>query len=197
MKLLVDIWPPKRPKKKNKLSFTWPAITKDVQRACEMCRVTYVEKRRRVTVYDCCSPNFNVPGRPEQTGLCERLIGTLRNMINKVADENPRSWHKHLGVVLWAVCKVPNSTVGVPPWLLAFGRLPWGPLAVLKDTMVGKTELPLNLGKSTTEYLKELRKNLEWPSTMLHVMHIEHNSNMCIIVIYGVVKSHLRLGKRF
>jgi len=54
-----------------------------------------------------------------------------------------------------------NSAVGVPPWLLAFGRLPRGPLAVLKDTMVGKTELPLNLGKSTTEYLEELRKNLE------------------------------------
>jgi len=51
--------------------------------------------------------------------------------------------------------------VGVPPWLLAFGRLPRGPLAVLKDTMVGKTELPLNLGKPTTEYLEELRKNLE------------------------------------
>jgi len=25
-----------------------------------------------------CSPGFNVPGRPQQTGLCERLIGTLK-----------------------------------------------------------------------------------------------------------------------
>ena len=25
-----------------------------------------------------CSPNFNVPGKPQQTGLCERLIGTLK-----------------------------------------------------------------------------------------------------------------------
>ena len=25
-----------------------------------------------------CSPRFNVPGRPQQTGLCERLIGTLK-----------------------------------------------------------------------------------------------------------------------
>jgi len=108
-----------------------------------------------------CSPNFNVPGRPEQPGLCERLIETLKNMINKVAAENPRSWHKHLGFVLWALREVPNYTAGVPLWLLAFGRLPRGPLAVLKDTMVGKTELPLNLGKSTTEYLEELRKNLE------------------------------------
>jgi len=25
-----------------------------------------------------CSPNFNVPGRPQQSGLCERLVGTLK-----------------------------------------------------------------------------------------------------------------------
>jgi len=44
---------------------------------------------------------------------------------------------------------------------LVYARVPRGPLAVLKDTMTGKTELPLNLGKSVTEYLEELRKNLE------------------------------------
>jgi len=32
-----------------------------------------------------CTPNFNVPARPQQTGLCEKLIGTLKNLINKVA----------------------------------------------------------------------------------------------------------------
>jgi len=36
-----------------------------------------------------------------------------------------------------------------------------GPLAVLKDTMTGKVELPLNLGKTASEYLEELGKNLE------------------------------------
>jgi len=94
-----------------------------------------------------CSPNFNVPGRPQQTGLCERLIGTLKKLINKVASDNPTSWHKHLGFVLWAIRETPNSTTGVPPALLAWGRVPRGPLAILKDTMTGKVELPLNLGK--------------------------------------------------
>jgi len=54
-----------------------------------------------------CSPNFNVPGRPQQTGLCERLIGTLKSLINKVASDNPKSWHKHLGFVLWAMRETP------------------------------------------------------------------------------------------
>ena len=39
-----------------------------------------------------CSPRFNIPGRPQQTGLCERLIGTLKNMISKVAVDHPKSW---------------------------------------------------------------------------------------------------------
>jgi len=55
----------------------------------------------------------------------------------------------------------PNSTLGVPLFLLVCGRLPCGSLAILKDTMPGKTELPLNLGKSVSEYLEDLRKNLE------------------------------------
>jgi len=102
-----------------------------------------------------------VPGRHQQTGLCERLIGTLKNLINKVASDNPKSWHKHLGFVLWAIRDIPHSTTGVPPALLAWGRIPRGPLAILKDTMTGKVELFLNLGKTASEYLDELRKNLE------------------------------------
>jgi len=108
-----------------------------------------------------CSPNFNVPGRPQQTGLCEQLIGTLKNLINKVASDNPKSWHKHLGFVLWAIRETPNATTGVTPALLAWGRVPRGPLAILKDTMTGKVELPLNLGKTASEYLEELRRNFE------------------------------------
>ena len=78
-----------------------------------------------------------------------------------MAADQPRSRHKHLGFILWALRECPHSSIGVPPWMLVYGRLPRGLLAVLKDTMTGKTELPLNLGKSVTEYQKELRKNLE------------------------------------
>jgi len=108
-----------------------------------------------------CSPNFNVPGRPQQTGLCERLIGTLKNLINEVASDNPKSWHKHLGFVLWAIRETPNATTGVSPALLAWGRVPRDLLAILKHTMTGKVELSLNLRKTASEYLEELRRNLE------------------------------------
>ena len=250
----------KKTKARLKLSFTWPTIAIDVQRACEVCKAC--QHRRRVTVYDrvpispiprddtvfqcwvmdclgplfpnqkvaynyclvlcdscsrypvafplrsltaksvcnallqlfqtagipsvirsdCatnftsqltrtflsmlgCSPRFNVPGRPQQTGLCERLIGTLKNMISKLAMENPKSWVDCLGFSLWALREVPNETTGVPPWVMVYGRLPRGPLAVLKENWCGQREAPLSLGQSTVDYLQELRKNLEVAET--------------------------------
>jgi len=45
--------------------------------------------------------------------------------------------------------------------MLVWVRLPRGPLAVVKDSMTGKMELPLNLGKTTCKYLQHLEPNLE------------------------------------
>jgi len=42
---------------------------------------------------------------------------------------------------------VPSETTGVPPSVMAFGHLPRGPLAVLKETWSGEIDLPLDLGK--------------------------------------------------
>jgi len=78
-------------------------------------------------------------------------------MIAKVAMDHPRSWHKHLQSLLWVLRETPNETLGVPPWVMVYGRLPRGPLAILKENWSGQRDLPLNLGKSTVEYLRELR----------------------------------------
>jgi len=108
-----------------------------------------------------CSPRFNVPSRTQQSGLCERLIGTLKNMISKMAADNPKLWSQYPGHVLWALREVPNEVTGVPPWLMVFGHLPRGPLAVLKENWTGLRDMPLSLGQTTVEYLSELRQNLE------------------------------------
>jgi len=44
--------------------------------------------------------------------------------------------------------------------LLAFGRLPRGPLAVLKDTWTGEENVLLSLRKRVVEYFRELRERL-------------------------------------
>ena len=100
-----------------------------------------------------CSPRFNVPGRPQQSGLCERLIGTLKQMISKVAMDHPRSWYNYLGHVLWSLRECPNESTNLPPWVMVYGHLPRGPLAFLKESWVGHRDFPLSLGKTAKDYL--------------------------------------------
>jgi len=90
----------------------------------------------------------------------ERLVGSIKSAIFKVAIDHPKQWYIYLPCILWALRESVNETTGVPPWLVAFGRLPKGPLAVLKDTWTGKEDVPLSLGKGVVKYLQELRERL-------------------------------------
>ena len=69
------------------------------------------------------------------------LVGTDANVTGNVAIDHPKSWHQHLGYVLWALIECPNESINIAPWTLAFGRLPRGPLAVLKENWTGQREL--------------------------------------------------------
>ena len=108
-----------------------------------------------------CQPRFSTPSHPQAAGLCERWVGTLKSMVSKVAQDHPRQWHQYLDYIVWALRETPNQTTGIQPCVLAFGYLPRGPLSILKESWTGERELPLDLGKSPTEYLAELRNNLE------------------------------------
>ena len=79
------------------------------------------------------APRFITPNHKHANGLCERMVGTMKQMLSKVAMEHPKSWHKHLSYILWALREVSNESTSVPPWVLAFGFLPRGPLAILQE----------------------------------------------------------------
>ena len=108
-----------------------------------------------------CAPRFIAPYHPDANGLCERLFGTIKRMLSKVAMEHPKSWHKHLSYMLWALTEVSNESTSVPPWVLAFRFLPRGPLAILQESWCDEQQLPLNLGRTPHAYLMELRGNLD------------------------------------
>lgn len=108
-----------------------------------------------------CAPRFITQSHPNANGLCERMVGTIKRMLSKVAMEHPKSWHKHLGYILWALREVSNESTCVPPWVLAFGFLPRGPLAILQESWCDEQQLPPNLGKTPHAYLVELRDHLE------------------------------------
>lgn len=107
-----------------------------------------------------CSPIFITPGHSAGNSLAERTIGTVKELIHKVAYDHQRSWWKFLDYVLWAMREVPHSSTGISPWQLALGFTPRGPCAILKEAWTGETELPPDLKSSVTDYLHELRDKL-------------------------------------
>ena len=72
-------------------------------------------------------------------------------------------------------------------------------MAILKDTMTGKVELPLNFGKTASEYLEELRRNLEKKLEIMlrHTQKKLSNDTFQGIICGGPEKSHLRLDRKF
>lgn len=92
----------------------------------------------------------------------ERAVGTTKRIIGKLAEEHPRQWQNYLPFVLWAIREAPSETIYWPPtvYIGVYGRLPKGPLAILKETWARDRELPINLGKNAVEYLEDLREKM-------------------------------------
>ena len=108
-----------------------------------------------------CSPRFNTPNRPLSTGLVERTNQSLKRILSKIAEKHPRRWQEILPIALFALRTAVNETTGVEPCLLTFGRRMRTPLQILKDNWIDRKPLPLDIAKSTSEYLRELETNLE------------------------------------
>ena len=108
-----------------------------------------------------CCPRFSTPGHPEASGLVERCNQSLKTMIYKLAQSDPRGWFRLLPFVLWSLRERPSCTTHISPFTLVYGGLPRGPLSVLKDSWAGERPLPLSIGRKAEEYLQALKDNLE------------------------------------
>ena len=132
-------------------------VTISSDNASYFCAALTKEFLQRVGV----SPRFSTPYHPNACGIVERAIGSVKNIINKVAYSHPKEWYEYLPYVMWALREVPNESTGVPPYLLVHGKLARGPLAILKETWVGARDYPLSLGKTASEFLQELKEKFE------------------------------------
>jgi hypothetical protein len=108
-----------------------------------------------------CTPRFSSPGHPECQGKIERFNQSFKRLLHHAIRQNPRQWHKCVPFLTWAMRECSNATTNASPYALLYGRLPRGPLAVLKETWSGERELPPNLNKTEVQYMKELKNNLE------------------------------------
>ena len=74
-------------------------------------------------------------------------------MISKVVHQHPKSWHRYTGMMLIAMTESANETTGLPPFTLVYGRLPVGPLSVLKNIWINDGDFPTPENNSTVEFL--------------------------------------------
>ena len=97
-----------------------------------------------------CIPRFSTPFHPQSHAMVERMVSTVKTMIGKAAADKPN----------WAIRESVNKSLGVASRTLVFSRLPGGPLSILKETWEGVMDPPINLGKNTVEFLRDLQDKL-------------------------------------
>jgi hypothetical protein len=133
-----------------------------VSQFVSMDNATYNTAKLTQTMMKCMgsSPIFITPHHSEGNAIAERTIGKLKESIHKMAVEKQNAWPKYLDIILWCWREIPHATLGASPYQLAFGHLPRGPCAILREFWTGEGDLPIDLGKSAAEYLHELRDRL-------------------------------------
>jgi len=103
-----------------------------------------------------CCPRFNTPGHLEASGMVEKFNQTYKNMLAHVLQQHQRQWHKFVPFMVWALREVPNATTNVSHFKLVYGRVPHGPLAILKESWAGEHEVPSTLSQPVEGYLRDL-----------------------------------------
>lgn len=99
------------------------------------------------------------PWHPQTNGLVERFNATLKQMMKKLAVEQPEMWDLYIPALLFAYREVPQESLGFSPFELLFGRTVKGPMRVLRQLWTDEEQN--NEVKTTAEYVTDLRNRIE------------------------------------
>jgi len=133
----------------------WPEII-NTDQGSNFCGCLTREFLSRMGV----SPRVNSPYHPEASGLVERFNSTFKNMLHHAIREYGRQWHRVVPCLAWALREIPNSTTSVSPHFLLFGRIPRGPLSILKESWIGYRDGSADLSKPVDKYLQDLETDM-------------------------------------
>ena len=102
------------------------------------------------------------PYHPEANAVVERFNQTLKKLLYLVASsEKPREWDKKIEYLLWAYRSIPHSITGISPYQMVFGKIPRGPLSVLRDNMTGLQTVHPVVSGSVKDYCEKLVADLK------------------------------------
>ena len=95
----------------------------------EMCKLLGLRKTR------------TTPGYAPSDGLSERTIRTIKEVLAKIAAENPRDWDTYLQLAMAAYRSTVHRATGETPNRLMFGREVITPVSLLAPGVPGKNEV--------------------------------------------------------
>ena len=101
----------------------------------------------------------STPYHPICNRLVERWNGTLKSMLKRLCQDQPKQWHILINPVLFAYREVLQESIGFSPFQLLYGRLVRGPGTILKELWT--KEVNIAEVKTSYEYVTELRECLE------------------------------------
>ena len=98
------------------------------------------------------------PYHAQTNGMVERLNGTLKQMLKRVALDRPKDWHRYLPACLFSYREATQEATGFSPFELLFGRTPRGPMDIVKDILSGNEHSTETV--SVFEYIINLKERL-------------------------------------
>ena len=99
------------------------------------------------------------PYHPICNGLVERFNGTLKKMLRRLCNEQPRQWHRFVNPLFFAYREAPQEATKFLPFELLYGRTVRGPVQILKELWTGETD-GIEV-KTSYQYVMELRECLD------------------------------------
>ena len=107
---------------------------------------------------------FSSPYHPMANGLCEKCNGTLKKMLIRMSNEQPKEWDRFIEPLLFAYREVPQESTGFSPFELLYGRTLRGPMSILRDLWT--KEGIDNEVITTYQYVFDLRNRIEDTCTL-------------------------------
>lgn len=106
------------------------------------------------------------PRHAQCNGLVEKMNGTLKAMIRRLCQEQPKEWDRFIPALLFAYREVPQESLQFSPFELLYGRTVRGPMQILRELLT-EEEVPEET-RTTFEYVANLRNRIESTCKIAH-----------------------------
>ena len=106
------------------------------------------------------------PYHPMANGMCEKFNGTLKKIVKRLCEQNPRDWDRYLDAALFAYREAPHESTGFSPFELLYGRSVRGPMQILQELWT--KEIKNVEVKSSYQYVIDLREKIEESVKIAH-----------------------------